>query len=190
MALSKVAPSIYEDPILPTTNETSISQDNKSENSDDYNIHSITADNSESVTSEETLLSHNSKSDFDNTHDEVIELGSSNVSESSALLEISPSNSIKDTDVCDYDNISIAGETALQHSQASKLTRCYTSSESLLADNDYDTVLMIDDIASSNSDNVLGDEYENFPSTDKFNKRYSCDLNSLVERNELENESV
>ena len=195
MALSKLTEGVYEDPILPTTNETSISQDNRSENSDDYDTHSVTADISESATSEETLklLSYNSKSDFDNTHDEVIELGSSNVSESSVLLEISPSNSIKDIDACDCD-MSIAGVAALQHSQASELTRCYTSSESLLAGNDYDAVLMIDDIASSNSivisDNVLGDDYENFPSTDKFNKRYSCDLNSLVERNELENESV
>ena len=196
VALSKITTSICENSTFPTTNETSISQDDKSENGNDYDTLSITPvpDNSESATSEETLLSYNSKSDFDNTHDEVMELDSSNVSESPALLEISPSHSIEDIDVCDYDTISIAGEAAPQNSQTSELTMCYPSSESLLADNGYDRLPMIDDIASSNSNkiskNVLGDDYENFPSTDKFNKRYSCDLNSLIERDELENKSV
>ena len=189
-----IAPTgIYKDPILPTTNETSISHDDKSENSDDYDTHSITAGISERTTSEETLLSYNSKSDFDNTHDEItdLELGSSNVSESS---EISPPHSIKDTDACDYDTISIADEIALQHTQASELTRCYTSSESLLPDYGYDTIPMIDDMTSNNSnerlENVSGDDYENLSSIDKFNMQYSCDQNSLIERNESDNESV
>ena len=187
-----------KNPTFPTTNEASTFHDDKNENSDDYSTHLITVDISESTTSEETLLPYSPIStnagDFDNTHDEVTELYSLSVSKSSILLEIPPSHSIKDKNVCDYDTISIAGETALQHSQASELTRCYTSSESLLADNDYDTVLMIDDMASSNSnerlETVLGDDYKNFPSSGKFNMRYSCDQNSLIERDESENESV
>ena len=219
VALGEITPlcssSIYEDPILPTTDETSNSYDDKSENSDDYDTHSLTPDvitsqrysniyeNTILQTTEETPLSYNPRSakadDFDNIylvlHDEI--------STFNVFKRISPSNSIKDTDACDYDTISMAGEITLQHSQTSenvstnisdipaacKLTKSY-SSESLLPDYGYETVPMNDDMTSGNSNETLGDDYENLPTIDKITMRYSCDQNSLIGSYELENDSV
>ena len=206
IALGEITPlcssSIYEDPIVPTTDKTSNSHDDKSENSDDYDTHSITADvvtpyhypnvceSTILQTAEEAPLSYNPKStnaeDFGNIYDEITPLGSFNVFESSVFQETSPSNSTKGTDACDYDTISITSETNLQHqisenmptnisdiSSACEMTR---SSENVSPDYGYEIVL--GDMSSSNErlENIIEDtlSYENIlPST------AACDQNSL-----------
>ena len=211
IALGEITPlcsSIYEDPIVPTTDETSNFYDDKSENSDDYDTHSITADVVPSYhylnvrestilqTAEEAPLSYNPKStiaeDFGNIYDEITPCCSSNVFESSVLQETSPSNSIKGTDACDYDTISITSEMNLQHSQISENMPTNISSENVLPEYGYENVLMIGDMSSSNEilENTIEDNYENI-----LPLSAACDQNSLKDGCEtmsemLESDSV
>ena len=171
------SPSVYEDPIVPMSDKTSNFYDDKSENSDDYNTHSITAEIVPSYhypnvhestilqTTEEAPLSKSTNADDSGNmylaYDEITPLCSS---ESSVLQERSASNSINGTDACDYDTISPASETISQHSQISdnntyisdisvarKLTKSYRSSESLLPDYGYEIIPMMDEITETSS---------------------------------------
>ena len=194
--------SIYEEPILPTTDETLISSDGKSENSDDYDTrHSITP---EVITEEpqyidipeltvlqtvrETSLSCKTE---DETVDNILlvydEITGHHVFEHSVLRGSSSSSSI---DSCDYDTYSIHSETInISDILTTKnLTNSYRSSESLLpGDNAYET---IDDMTHSNSNERLVDDYKTSPSIDKISTQFSCNQNSLVGSYELENESA
>ena len=210
IALGEIMPlcssSIYEDPILPTTDETLISHNDKSENSIDYDTrHSIitagviteaSQHHSEFTvlqTARETLLSYNSEGanvdDIDNIISVYDEITGCYVFEHSASKGSSSSSS---TDGCDYDTFTETTNISdINILAANKLTN-YRSSESLLpGDNGYET---IDDMTYNNSnerlENILVDDYENLLSIDKSSTQFSCDQNSLVGSYELENESI
>ena len=208
IALGEIMPlcssSIYEDPILPTTDETLISHDDKSENNNDYDTrHSIiTADviteasqhRSECTvlqTPRETSLSYNSESANIDDNDNIIsvydEITGCYVFECSVSKGSSSSSS-----TCDYDTFTeTTNINDINILAANKLTN-YRSSESLLPeDNAYE---IIDDITYSNSnetlENILVDDYENLQSIDKISTQFPCDQNSLIGNYESENESV
>ena len=201
--------SIYEDPISPITDKTSISHNDKSKNSDDYNTrHSIMADVITEAsqhcseftllqTATETPLSCNPESanvdDVDNIILVYDEITGCHIFEHSVLKGSSSSSSI---DSCDYDTFSsipIETTNISDIPATNKLTKSYRSSESLLpGDNGYET---IDDMTNSNSNErlentLIDDNYENLLSIDKSSTQFSYDQNSLIGNCELENESV